>query len=742
MRKSHSIVLNQHRRQAKSLVVLLLAVLAVIIGAIITFRLTSQPGKKQAEESKPIFKTNSGDSAAANTEAPSEDNEVDATQPEAGAVDEAAGDDSSNMSNTPPLEGKQSSAGLSQETGKQTSGDATEVKFDTGGSWTRRRLIALTQGGPYLLDVNIAIGREDLETTSSRLINEISDELKAPTADDKAQSELMSAGTMGSTTSTTATSAMLDESAANLADRQPSNQAERAELSWAQLLDLPLIQSGWLGNLVADDEQEDQLIGMYDVQRDDIVADDELEQFLSRGLSRSGALQVTETGSATGLSPWGPADLDADFLLSEEEAEEMAEAIRELDRDGDGLVTRAEVESSDDPSAMAMQSGLLQSRSLFVVDGVAAEEEKEESERLKGFANPAVRVLQHYTFLSEVPREQWSNWRDAQWQVLDKDESGSVDRYEMQRLVLAPAHAILYVRFPSGVAESTVTESMQASGGSATEDPPREAPAIMMMACEFLGRAQSESPVPDSSDPIQPDSEEAGKKEAGRIEDQPASFSASAPYALLRDGSIVLELEIADRFSQSTRKSLRRSIEAALGNAQARAAVTQQLSVTTEGLMLADSNGDKKLSEIEMDSVWRWMSARQSARMIARWSLVESPWFVLLDTDGSRSLDVSELEGANLRVAALDKDRSQSLAPNELPLIVRLSIDRSDTRMEGLVNVLPTESQSQTLPEDWFAAMDLNGDSAISTDEFLGDRSDFESLDVDGDGVIRRRDLY
>jgi Ca2+-binding EF-hand superfamily protein len=93
-------------------------------------------------------------------------------------------------------------------------------------------------------------------------------------------------------------------------------------------------------------------------------------------------------------------------------------------------------------------------------------------------------------------------------------------------------------------------------------------------------------------------------------------------------------------------------------------------------------------------------------------------------------------------VAALDKDRSQSLAPNELPLIVRLSIDRSDTRMEGLVNVLPTESQSQTLPEDWFAAMDLNGDSAVSTDEFLGDRSDFESLDVDGDGVIRRRDLY
>ncbi len=81
--------------------------------------------------------------------------------------------------------------------------------------------------------------------------------------------------------------------------------------------------SGWLGNLVATAEQRDQLINLYDTDKNSRVESPEFRAFITRGLSRGVPLRLS-TGAEIpplieGESPWGPLDKNQDGQLDQAE---------------------------------------------------------------------------------------------------------------------------------------------------------------------------------------------------------------------------------------------------------------------------------------------------------------------------------------------------------------------------------------------------------------------------------------
>lgn len=546
--------------------------------------------------------------------------------------------------------------------------------FDTSGGWSSQRIIALTTTGPTLIDLRVSVGGLSLEESSTHLLDSVGASLLDTATRSKPGSDEV--------------------------ESQPGGEMQQEtspELTWQALLETDLIQSGWLGNLMADDEQQEQLISMYDTQRDDKVSPDELRQFLSRGLSRRAPLQVTDAGAAPGasdISPWGLMDQNNDYLLDKTEWEASSQRILDSDRNGDMIVTSEEVspEPSTEMQAGMMQSSLLQSKSMLIVE-VDPDEADDELARLRSFAPVASRLMQHYTFLAELPRGQWPGFSDVRWSRLDKDASGALDRYEMRRLVDEPAHVTLYAKFPA-----------------ATE----------LGQVELHAQFSDEAHAAASEDWYQ-------QADQGRVE---------LP-------GLTLQLAVTDAFARPNQELLRSQLSAALNNPQIKVFIEQQLQLGDTAFELADADADKNLSEDEFKQVWMWISARQSSRMLARWMLAAQPWFQILDADGDGRASQLELESMGSRLAAWDENADGQLTSDETPLIVRFELNRSDSR---LGNTLPSTQEGESPPEliaqDWFAAMDTDQDGAINEAEFLGDVGDFRALDANKDGNVRRSELY
>ncbi|MEC8553755.1 MAG: hypothetical protein VXZ82_01995 [Planctomycetota bacterium] len=78
-----------------------------------------------------------------------------------------------------------------------------------------------------------------------------------------------------------------------------------------------------------------------------------------------------------------------------------------------------------------------------------------------------------------------------------------------------------------------------------------------------------------------------------------------------------------------------------------------------------------------------------------------------------------------------------------MPLLIRIELDRTDDRLQlNRVFGMTNDREVDPADEDWFAAMDVNKDSFLSAEEFLGDALEFADFDQDDDGFLSRRELY
>ncbi|MEO8271919.1 MAG: hypothetical protein ABI557_19505, partial [Aureliella sp.] len=237
-------------------------------------------------------------------------------------IDHNSADSIVKATSTTPTEN--ASESMKAATAESSRESVPEAVWIPSGSWTTQRLVALAETGPVVIDMSLNVGNLSLREANDRILARTAAELLAAT--------------------------------------EPS-------ISWEQLLELPLVQSGWLGNLVAPPEQTGPLIDQYDNDRDAQVSAQELKMFLSRGLERSAALQVSDIGEAPdrqpNASPWGTGDRNQDHVLDANERDQFAEALGNRDLNADGLITAAEwAEPNGDAAQMGMMNG--QNRNRFL----------------------------------------------------------------------------------------------------------------------------------------------------------------------------------------------------------------------------------------------------------------------------------------------------------------------------------------------------------------------------------------
>ncbi|MEM8734865.1 MAG: hypothetical protein AAGG44_11610 [Planctomycetota bacterium] len=561
-------------------------------------------------------------------------------------------------------------------------------------SWTQKRLVALAASGPVVLDLRISVGGQSLAEASEEMAASIWEELFVSAESEK------------------------ESEAANVEAADEGKPVP--ELNWEDLLEHPIVQSGWLGNLVPDDEQEDQIFSMYDEGQDREVTLAEFQNFLSRGLSRRSALQVTDGGAEDGAdsqeSPWGDIDQNQDYAIDGEEGASVPKAVAKYDLNGDSIVSLQELNqpNSAGQANMGMRySSMLDVNTLYIADGLFDDDPDERLDEEKALAR---KILEHYTFLEGIERAQWSSWSDERWDELDANEDGLLNRSELRAMSKQDPECRLAIYLPPAQAMVKVEGSnSEGSMASSTMGPD----AMATTGMEVLALT-----------PAEKDGEQLS----------PAWLSVAEGGRLSLNG-FVLQLDVEDVYGTANANLLRQRLEMALTNEQFASFASSQLQLQEDAFDLIDEDDDDKLSDAEFHRVWRWLTVRQSARALGRWMTVKHPWFQLLDLSGDKKLSQKELADAAATISMLDSDSDGSVAPNEMPLLVRFEITRTDSRLDFGGLGLPQTNEAD-MPADWFAAMDTNQDGFLSKLEFLGEIDDFSALDADNDGFIARKEVY
>lgn len=545
------------------------------------------------------------------------------------------------------------------------------------GTWSTRRLVGLAQAGPLVLDLSVSVDGVSLEEATDIALASVADEILSTLA---------------------------------------------SPVTWMSVLEQPLVRSGWLGNIIAPSEQQSELVSMYDANADGLVDAVELRAFLSRGLSRAAPLVVAdgraEAGAVSFASPWGIADLNNDNTLDATELEQLVDSLSRLDSNGDSTITLQEVTERQ----MAQAEGMMSTDSRLPIESVVivdpSQSSGEEAEAVRARRRTVSNLLRHYTFLETIPRDQWPAWSESAWAKLDSNSDQSIDSREAQGLFTGQPQATLYVRLPALTLAAPVNAAMSTSQSSTA--------------------STTKSTLGPSA---MPGSKPAARWLVACSVDDSASWKSHPLGGRLTAEGCSVRLQINDGFDRIAQLQLRRQLELALTNEQFKLALTQQFQLGDMAFDLLDGDGDQQLSDAEFAGLWRWFTARQGARTVARWTVASHPWFQLGDTDGDGRLTELEVSRMHSVLQRLDRDGDGQLTPYELPLLVTLELTRADPRLANFQRSGEAAVQ-ENAAVDWFSAMDSNGDGVLSRHEFLGSKSDFEHLDVDKDGFVAPGEVY
>jgi Ca2+-binding EF-hand superfamily protein len=158
---------------------------------------------------------------------------------------------------------------------------------------------------------------------------------------------------------------------------------------------------------------------------------------------------------------------------------------------------------------------------------------------------------------------------------------------------------------------------------------------------------------------------------------------------------------------------------------------------------VADRNSDGRMTEAELRTYLELTNAAEEARAVATVSDQGIALYERLDGNRDGRLSIRELRGAPAKLAGLDTDHDGKLAFSEIPRRTQLNLGRGPLGIRNRVVVASAALNTPVRPlagasslPAWFAGMDRNRDGDVSAREFLGPPDQFRRFDADGDGLI------
>ncbi len=154
---------------------------------------------------------------------------------------------------------------------------------------------------------------------------------------------------------------------------------------------------------------------------------------------------------------------------------------------------------------------------------------------------------------------------------------------------------------------------------------------------------------------------------------------------------------------------------------------------------LIDRDGDGKATEEEFTAFLGLLRGGATSFTVVAVGDRGACLFELLDTNRDRQLSLRELRAAWPSVAAWDANKDGSLASEEVPRHLRVTLCAgvpARARFLGADEEAVGPRAAKAAGPLWFRRMDVNGDGDVSRREWLGSDEDFRRIDSDGDGLI------
>ncbi len=464
--------------------------------------------------------------------------------------------------------------------------------------------------------------------------------------------------------------------------------------TWEEVADSPAFMYGQFGNLpITEDSQKDQLVSMYDRNRDGLVNREEVPRFVTRnvGRSRSFSLQSSNEFRRAGRaqSPLRRLlDADRNGAITSAEMEAAPGRLLRYDADDDQVITLADFkdDAQTTPGSMSNRRNTREPETAILVN-----------ERTNWKA--ATYILEElYSYRDPVRASDWPLTPDL-FSILDLNGDEQLDHDEVAQLATVPPHLRLRAQF----------------GAAGDRGNRLTALTLETVAAEVESKVKS--------------IRTHDRRVSIELTEVEVQFFVNEDPAL---GNV-------QQVAQAQFNTLDTDANGYLDEAE----VPNQLPGFNVPFNGVDADGD---GMVYLEELVRFLDLRQRAyrgQVRARAADQEDALFTALDTSGDGRLHAREIAAAPAELARMDRNQDGQLKSHEIPGSMVVGMVRGSPQQDDTLFVMPTgvnTARSDELPR-WFVGMDTNQDGEVGAHEFLGTADRFAQFDTNADGFLDPSEL-
>jgi Ca2+-binding EF-hand superfamily protein len=461
--------------------------------------------------------------------------------------------------------------------------------------------------------------------------------------------------------------------------------------TWKEVTTSPRFKYGQFGNLPFDRENAPkQLIQQYDVNGNGRVDRAELPRFLTRNAGGSRAFSVRSVElyprNRIGSPTWRALDRDEDGVLSRAELQSAFTQLRVYDVDDDEILLMNELGPRSDVESMSAERSLGRIGDFARLLGPHAHWDSVRATLEEEYAGGRYLKPSSFRLMGEV------------FEQLDADQNGQLSKQEFPAFNEIAPH--LRFRIDFGAAPQPISSFRLISSRLTKEQTGGESPQVI---------------------------------------EHPGRIVLCWPGVQL---TFVQNDTIANVDYEAQAQQVVAMYDADANGYLEESEVNEPVQLQFARFEALDTDSDQRVYPGEIAAFLRQRQGVLRAQVHCRVQDREDTLFAALDQNADGRLDARELETAVDRLQALDTDQDGEVTSDELPVGLAIVLARgSIENANQLFAVGPVEVRPATNLPPWFVAMDTSGDGVISAREFLGSAELFATLDRNQNGYFEPEEI-